>query len=225
MLNKGVRRTIGIFLIAIVALTMIVPSQQVHAQTISVEGKDIGVITLSRDKVKVIEGDSVETLELRRTIEGEIQQVIWEDLVGGEKEVITIDSVAHTLHSSLTNQTEKITAKMMSDYGIEPMATGDVHTYKFSFAKIKQEATGINTVTKLAKVLIALLAGIGVTIATPITTIISIIGAGTAIIKGITSGSSAHGVYVKVKEGTRKVTKNGKVYTIPKNDIIAIGTY
>lgn len=157
------RRIIGGLLIVFILFTALMPCHQVYAESanISIANKNIQISAISPNKVKVTENGITETLELRRTPDGKINQIIYENLSADEKEILTINGEAHTVHSSLTGRTEKVTPEKLNVFGIEQKATGDIHTYKFSFAKIKKEAGAVKTTTQLAKVLIKMLAARG----------------------------------------------------------------
>lgn len=129
------------------------------------------------------------------------------------------------MYSSLTKTTEKITTEDLSNFGIELNAIGDKHTYKFSFAKIKSSAGDVKTVTSLAKTLLKLMTAMGIITSTPLTTIVALVGGIASVVKFVATGSSSSGIYVTVQEYTRRVTKNGKVYSFPDKKIVDIGLY
>lgn len=220
MLKKRMNTITASFLIMLM-IVMLLPFSNVYADTIEYDHHQFKVVAINFNTVKIEENDTVEILSVVRNPDGTIREVNIKNN-NGQSEQFLIDPKAHTIYSSATNQIITIDAEPFSP---QLQAVGDLHTYKFSFAKIRSVSQDVNTLSKLAKVLLVLIGALGVVCTSPLATIVGIIGGVAGIVNFVSGHQSDTGIYIVLKETTRRVRKDGRIFYVKDNIFYDCGTY
>lgn len=223
LIAKRQNRVIALFIVVALFFTLI-PTTKVHAQTISVNGSLIEVKQLNSNTIQFVEEDFIETIQLTKN-NSTISEIAITNNNTNETITLTYNKNNNTLYSSKTGKTVDFSNVVSNDDQISTLAAGDVKTKKISYKQIKDSLGTGGTIAGIASILILILTNAGLTIATTVAALTTILGGISGLISNYMKGSSTHGLKITLKSSIRKTTKNGKVYSYEVWSVTSISKY
>ena len=171
--------------------------------------------------------DSKAVLSLAKTAEGESFEV--KELTEGEAYYFIVNDKTDTIYSSLTDNT--LNLSQFRSNNANAMVASNVATsfnVKISFAKLAELLLPDSSQVAWATAIIAIIAGAqGITIATSVTVVVTLLGAigWTELKAGIVSKATNHGIKVTVNQDEIEKHQGGRMVKGYRYEIVGVSRY
>ena len=240
MCKKGKASSVLSLILVVSMIMMMIPSTALASScynssnwSIKAVRNDSFVVNSNEEDVilHVEESDSVIRVTLKNEETGEVSYFEGNkrngDIYSSEtKQIVNINELILENESFKSSSTDKSISSSADLSEKEPQQYVGKVTKKISYKKLSTLVTATSSAASIAGAIITVLGLFGITVISPIPSVVSIIGGiVTAIQIGIGKKSSKHGVKVTMRKYKYKRYRGGKVRYYYRYRICAVGTY